>query len=253
MSNPRELNDIKFKKTNGGMGRAAGSDDVISGLIFAGMNLTFGDAEGNVKGFVEAAVDGQGNTVSHVRRFTYPEELADAGIKFTPKGSGSADANGNLSDPEIAKNVLHYHISEFFRMNPEGILYVMAKDGTAEVAVTTTANNVTTEGDISVLQTFAGGNIRQVGVFNPSLLSVAAVQDECTKENTGLEAKHRPLSVVLTYCGRTSSGSGNEITYTPAELSGLTDYIAADRSAMMREIRKMNNEHIISSQRQNMY
>ena len=36
----------------------------------------------------------------------------------------------------------------------------------------------------------------------------------------------------------------------PIPLSDVADYIAADRSAMMREIRKMNNEHIISSQRQ---
>lgn len=227
MSNPRALNDIKFKKTDGGMGRAAGSDDVISGLIFAGMGaeLVFGDAAGNVKGFVEAAVDAQGNPVSYVRRFTYPEELEDADIKFTPKPE-----NATLTPVQIAKNVLHYHIAEFFRMNPEGVLYVMVKKGTAEVAVTTTNNSgVTTDGDITVLQTFAGGNIRQVGVFNPSLLDVAAVQKECTEEGTGLEAKHRPLSVVLTHCGRTSSESDGVTTLAPLELSALPDKISGGR------------------------
>ena len=34
------LNDIKFTKGNGGMGRKAASEDPVSALLFAGMSLT---------------------------------------------------------------------------------------------------------------------------------------------------------------------------------------------------------------------
>jgi hypothetical protein len=182
MSKP--LNDITFQKTNGGLGRYTGSDDVISGLIFAGMGFTFGDAAGNLKGFDTAAVDDQNAVTAFARKFTYPEQLEDAGIVFTKPGDGSG-SNGALQPIEKAKNVLHYHITEFFRMNPEGVLYVMVKaDSTIVAAV-----------DIATLQTYAGGNIRQVGVFNSTLLTVADVKTQCK----ALEEEHRPLSVVLTY------------------------------------------------------
>ena len=183
----RELNDITFQKINGGLGRNAGSDDVISGLIFAGMGLTFGTAAGNLKGFDTAAVDNQNTATAFARKFTYPEQLEDAGIVFTKPGEGSG-SNGALSDIEKAKNALHYHITEFFRMNPEGELYVMVKAGSTTVAAA----------DIATLQTYAGGNIRQTGVFNATQLTVSDVQAQCK----ALEDAHRPLIVVLTYSGK---------------------------------------------------
>lgn len=183
----RKLNDITFQKANGGLGRNAGSDDVISGLIFAGMGFSFGTAAGNLKGFDTAAVDNQNTATAFARKFTYPEQLEDAGIVFTKPGEGSG-SNGALSDIEKAKNVLHYHITEFFRMNPEGELYVMVKASSTTVAAV----------DIATLQTYAGGNIRQVGVFNATQLTVPDVQAQCK----ALEDAHRPLSVVLTYSGK---------------------------------------------------
>lgn len=183
----RKLNDITFQKANGGLGRNAGSDDVISGLIFAGMGFSFGTAAGNLKGFDTAAVDNQNTATAFARKFTYPEQLEDAGIVFTKPGEGSGN-NGALSDIEKAKNMLHYHITEFFRMNPEGELYVMVKAGSTTVAAV----------DIATLQTYAGGNIRQVGVFNATQLTVPDVQAQCK----ALEDAHRPLSVVLTYNGK---------------------------------------------------
>ncbi len=182
MGAPRALNDISFQKTNGGLGRYNGSDDVISGLIFSGLGLSMAATTVNevttdpdVLGF--EAVDE--NTFA--RRFTYPEELADLGIEFTPEPDGADAAK------QKAVNVLYYHITEFFRMNPEGVLYVMVKTNTLAAA------------DIAALQTFAGGNIRQVGVFNSTMLTIADVQAACT----ALEEIHRPLSVVMTYSGKT--------------------------------------------------
>jgi len=211
MGAPRALNDISFQKTNGGLGRYTGSDDVISGLIFGGLGLTMNATTANeettepdVSGFV--AVD---DNISYVRKFTYPEELADCGIVFTPKPK-----NGELTATQKAVNVLYYHITEFFRMNPEGVLYVMVKNNSTAVATTTTSNDVTTDGDIIKLQTFAGGNIRQIGVFNSTCTStfINGMQVDCKT----LEDKHQPLSVVLTYSGGTASN--------PMDISTLTGY-----------------------------
>ena len=180
----KKLNDIRFTKGNGGMGRDAGSDDVITGLIFGGLELSMAAVTQNgtttpadVSGF--EAVDAD----TFVRKFTYPEELEDLGIVLTP-----VPETGSLTAKQKAVNALHYHITEFFRMNPEGVLYVMVKNENTAAAVA----------DITVLQTFAGGNIRQIGVFNSTMLAIADVQAQCTS----LEENHRPLSVVLTYSGK---------------------------------------------------
>lgn len=180
----KALNDIAFVKGNGGMGRTSGSDDVISGLIFGGLGLSMAattqnetTAPADVAGF--DAVDDN----TYLRRFTYPEELDGLGIVFTP-----APEEGELTAKQKAVNALHYHITEFFRMNPEGVLYVLVKNGSTAASVA----------DIAALQTFAGGNIRQVGVFNSTMLPVAEAQAACT----ALEEAHRPLSVVLTYSGK---------------------------------------------------
>ena len=192
MGAPRALNDISFNKTNGGLGRYNGSDDVISGIIFGGLGLSMAGFAGE-NGF--EAVDDN----IFARKFTYPEELDDLGIVFTP-----APEEGELTATQTAMNALHYHITEFFRMNPEGVLYVMVKTDT--LAAT----------DIATLQTFAGGNIRQVGVFNTTMLAIADVQAACT----ALEEAHRPLSVVLTYNG----GSVTDLS----TLKSSTAALAAD-------------------------
>lgn len=193
------LNDIKFVKTNGGMGRTAASEDPISGLIFGGFGasvLTFGTATGNLKGF-EAIMDTSTPpaAVSHIRKFEYKEELAEAGIEETKPGEGSG-TNSALTDTEVAKNVLYYHISEFFRMNPEGTLYVMIKAGDNNVAAA----------DLTVLQNFANGAIRQCGVFdtNSTPLTPSALQAVLAGENS-LEEDHKPMSVVLTYDGSSAT------------------------------------------------
>ena len=52
---------------------------------------------------------------------------------------------------------------------------------------------------------------------------------------------------LLTYFGYLYEISENKELKLPIPLSDLADYICADRSAMMRELKKLNNENIISS------
>lgn len=58
----------------------------------------------------------------------------------------------------------------------------------------------------------------------------------------------RKLMLYIQYMAQKNNSNSFSL---PLSLSDLADYLATDRSAMMRELKKMNNEHIISSKGQN--
>jgi hypothetical protein len=82
--------------------------------------------------------------------------------------------------------VWHYHISEFFRVQPKGELYLHF------------SNSTTWDfSELQTLQDFSGGKIRQVGVLayerTFSAGDTSAIQTVC---NT-LASQHKPMSVIL--------------------------------------------------------
>lgn len=176
------LNDIIFKKENGGMGRIGVSEDQISGIIFRafpGMNYA------SLSDFT-AGVSGGRNC--HIAKIRYIEQLEDYGISYQ---DASDDKIELLTESEvkdrIARNVIHYHASGYFRMVPTGTLYIMLLE---------TGDDVDAE-DIAFLQNYAGGTLRQVGVFTKDSLKIQNYQDICTS----LEANHMPVSAVVAYNG----------------------------------------------------
>lgn len=207
------LNDIKFTKGNGGMGRKAASEDPVSALLFAGMSLTFGSADGNLKGFDVLSLDDD-TPAAYVRKFEFAEQLEDAGIIRT-----EYDGTTALTAAQQAANVLHYHAKEFFRMSETGTLYLVVKAGTAAV----------TAADIAEVQNYSGGRIRQAGVFTPALLTPSAVQEQCV----ALETAHMPLSVVLTYSGKTvETATLTAATLKAKGLSNVSVLVGCDFSTV---------------------
>lgn len=79
----------------------------------------------------------------------------------------------------------HYHISEFFRMNPKGVLYV----GFYAIPATYTY------AEITLMQNFAQGAIRQIGVYKRANYADGdiALIDAVCKANDALK---RPISAV---------------------------------------------------------
>lgn len=211
------MNDITFIKTNGGLGRTAASEDPISGLIFGGFGdnaLAFDTSDGALKGF-DAIPDSSAPT-AYVRKFQYVEQLKDAGVVWKEKGESA------LTLTEKAKNALYYHISEFFRMNEQGTLYVMIKAGETAVAAT----------DVTTLQNYADGSIRQCGIFNSSLGDVADLQEELAT----LEADHKPMSVVVTYNGAAVSLSTlTETSLATAGQCNVSVLIGCDGDATLAD------------------
>ena len=56
-------------------------------------------------------------------------------------------------------------------------------------------------------------------------------------------------SKLLTFFEYIKTEKGKNTFYLPLPLSDLADYLSVDRSAMMREIKKMNEENIIISEK----
>lgn len=180
-----KLNTINFEKSNGGIGRTASGEDHVSALMFYGLSLTFGSATGNIKGFDTIDTSGSSSSVTttYAKRITYLEQLTSCGFTYTKSSTNATGATA-------ANNVVWYHVSEFFRMNPNGEVYLFFKTGTSATAYVAK--------DLSVLQNYANGSIRQVGIFSQAMAAPATVQSDLV----ALEKEHKPMSCVLTYSGK---------------------------------------------------
>jgi len=80
----------------------------------------------------------------------------------------------------------HYHISEFFRANPSGVLYV----GIFPVPSTYTFTEITS------VQNFADGLLRQIGVFKDAVYASADLTAIQAEVLANCDAKHKPVSVL---------------------------------------------------------
>ena len=195
------MNDIRFTKTNGGIPRPTANEDPISALL-----MVFPDAANCPGEWTEVVADSL-----FVAKFQYLEQLRELGIEerqlATTKVTSSQMDSDGADDFELeyeqdsAINALIYHVSEFFRMNPNGTLYVGLVPDTADV----------TAASITALQNYTDGKIRQVGILTPALTNLAAYQTEAGI----LESNHKPLSIVIA-----PTGFAIAVSCTPASSAG---------------------------------
>lgn len=144
-----KLNDITFVRANGGLGRPLAGEDHISGLLFYQASLPIGFGTDNIKQILDLP------------------DAEDKGI--------TADS---------AFRVLHYHISEFFRICDGATLFVGIYPENA------------TFDEVVALQRFAEGKIRQTGVYTQTALAtpmIAALQERATE----LENEYRYVDILL--------------------------------------------------------
>ncbi len=153
------MNDITFTKGAGGVPKTLAGEDHISGMV-----VYLADAD-LPSGFT---------TTARIKSFATIEAVEAAGIVATST---------------VWKiKALHYHLSEFFRMAPDGIIYV----GLFKTPVSTYDY-----AEIKTLQNFADGRIRQCGVFLPDVDFAASIITGLQGVATLLEAQHMPLSIML--------------------------------------------------------
>jgi hypothetical protein len=186
------LNDIIFQKQNGGMGRTAANEDVVSGLLMGLSGITSTD----LGKFDTITVTGTNGYTLYIAKIDYYEQLKmQYGIEETEKekieetvgtieGQETQDqANTRVRNSLYAQNAIVYHVREFFRMSPTGKLYLAIRE------------SVSIGGDeIELLQYYSVGKIRQMGIFTDTFTNLAGYQTACT----GLEQEHQPLSLIVT-------------------------------------------------------
>jgi hypothetical protein len=119
------------------------------------------------------------------------------GTVTQPTGSGST-VLGVASDIDIQ----HYHISEFFRQQPKGKLYV-GLYATADFG---------TFASITLMQNYAAGTINQLGVYSKSASFATSQVNGIQSVLTTLEGLHKPMVAIL----------GAELS-TTTSLATLTD------------------------------
>ncbi len=147
------LNDVTFIQGQGGLGRPLAGEDHISGMVFYLSNANL------PSGFTTSA---------RIKQVFSVQEAEGLGIT-----QGSA-TNG----------VLWYHINQYFRIQPDGVLWIGIFDNTSIDL-----------SKIEDVQNFADGKIREIGVFDRSAFATAAVTALQTSA-TALESDHKPLSVI---------------------------------------------------------
>jgi hypothetical protein len=84
-------------------------------------------------------------------------------------------------------DIMHYHISEFFRMQPKGVLYV----GIYATADVGTFSNVTD------MQNFAQGEIKQIGIYYKSTAFSTAHCTTLQAIYASLYTNNKPLEIIL--------------------------------------------------------
>lgn len=79
-------------------------------------------------------------------------------------------------------DIMHYHISEYFRIQPKGNLYIGIYAVSSDFA------------EVTTMQNYASGAIRQLGVYTQA----AYASGTCTllqAQSTALEAVHKPIEI----------------------------------------------------------
>lgn len=117
-------------------------------------------------------------------------KFLNAASKLTETKSSGATIAGTITDFSggVASKlaVMHYHISEYFRMQPKGNVYV------GVFPVPTTYNFA----EIADIQNYANGKIRQIGIYNDAARTVTEFKNDGTAIQAVLTQQydlHKPL------------------------------------------------------------
>lgn len=194
------MQNLTITRTNGNIVRSLAGEDHISGLVFYSTSLPV-PVEG---------MDG----------FTASERIhAISTIETAEKYGITADA------AEWETRVLHYTLMSIFNMNPGVSLYV-------GIFNPTTGANAFSE--IKQIQNFAGGRLRQVGVWNGSVELSETLVNSLQSVRTTLEAQNKPLSIL--YAPKIA-----DVTQLPTNLAkigrnGVSVIIAQDGEGVAAEL-----------------
>lgn len=159
------MNRFEVIRGQGGVPKSLPGEDHISGLMFYLADLDLPTADAGVTGGFSVS-----NRIVAVSTIEMAESL---GIKST--------------SAKWIHKVIHYHLKEAFRINPGISLYL----GLYKTPVATYGFV-----EIKAMQNFAGGRLRQIGVYCGDKVLAAAEVIALQGIATTLESQDMPLSII---------------------------------------------------------
>lgn len=185
------MQNLTITRTNGNLVRSLAGEDHISGLVFYSATLPVADG-----GAPEFTATERIHTISSIETAEKYGITADAAAWET--------------------KVLHYILESIFNKNPGVILYV----GIFKPAAGTNAFS-----EIKLIQNFAGGRLRQVGVWNGAVELSDTIINSLQSVATTLEAQNKPLSIL--YAPKVADVTSLE-SYAKAGRKNVSVVIAQD-------------------------
>ena len=174
------MQNLTITRTNGNIVRSLAGEDHISGLVF--YSATLPQAAEGVDGF---------STTERIHAISSPESAEKYGI--------TADAES------WEMKVLHYTLTSIFNMNPGITLYV---------GIFKPASGANAFSEIKQIQNYAGGRLRQVGVWNGAVELSDTLVTSLQSVRTTLEAQNKPLSIL--YAPKVT-----DVTKLPSDLAKI--------------------------------
>lgn len=194
------MQKLTITRTNGNIVRSLAGEDHISGLVFYSATLP-------------TATEGADG-------FSATERIhAISSIETAEKYGITADAAA------WETKVLHYTLSSIFKMNPGVSLYV---------GIFKPATGANAFSEIKQIQNYAGGRLRQVGVWNGAVELSDTLVNSLQSVRTTLEAQNKPLSIL--YAPKVT-----DVTALPSNLAkigrnGVSVIIGQDGAGVAAEL-----------------
>lgn len=194
------MQKLTITRTNGNIVRSLAGEDHISGLVF--YSVTLPTATEGAEGF---------SATERIRAISTIETAEKLGI--------TADATA------WETKVLHYTLSSIFNMNPGVSLYV---------GIFKPASGANAFSEIKQIQNYAGGRLRQVGVWNGAVELSDTLVNSLQSVRTTLEAQNKPLSIL--YAPKVT-----DVTALPSNLAkigrnGVSVIIGQDGAGVAAEL-----------------
>ena len=185
------MQNLTITRTNGNLVRSLAGEDHISGLVFYSATLPVADG-----GAPEFTATERIHTISSIETAEKYGITADAAAWET--------------------KVLHYILESIFNMNPGVSLYV---------GIFKPAAGANAFSEIKLIQNFAGGRLRQVGVWNGAVELSDTIINSLQSVATTLEAQNKPLSIL--YAPKVTDVTSLE-SYAKAGRKNVSVVIAQD-------------------------
>lgn len=194
------MQNLTITRTNGNIVRSLSGEDHISGLLF--YSATLPTAAEGTDGFT---------ATERIHAISSIETAEKYGIK----------ANAEAWDTRV----LHYTLASIFNMNPGVSLYV---------GIFTPATGANAFSEIKQMQNYAGGRIRQIGVWNGAVELSETILNSLQSVRTTLEQQNKPLSIL--YAPKVPDVTSLPTDIAKAGRNGVSVIIAQDGEGIAADL-----------------